>query len=299
MSRFLEKFAKLTTDIEDNGGEFTINVYDDELDTTKPIMYLYGMEINSEDLNPNSSYHGVVVYVESINFDNELFFKLPQERQDKCGVVLLLRFNRFYKEQYEDCAIGAEFLNYELQEKFKKGIENGSYPEESLDFIKETTSEQWDKEKTYNLDNRKKLNDIKNNPNEYFESLNLNFENGFFVNEPISNILNAFDESKTPVSPNLFGKIQNGNVYITHELINDFYSIDTNSRFSYYNSTKKIVSPSSNMGELISQSENNMRIVFDNIQYYQIRNETYAPEEFYELKNLKEASNNTRLKKDR
>lgn len=299
MSRFLERFAKLTTDIEENGDEFTINVYDDELDTKKPVMFLYGMEKYSEDVNPNSNYHGVIAYVESINFDNELFFKLPPDRQDRCGVVLLLRFNKFYKERFgNDIAIGADFMNYELQERFKEAIKNGMYPEDSLDFIGETTEDNWKKEQHYNMDNRKKMNDIKGNPDEFFSSLGLNYENGFFVNNSISSILNAFNDNESAfLNRNLFGKIENGNVYVTQQLITSYTDIDSNNMFTYYDDNKRVFIVTNSIEQLLEQSESNMRNVFDSVSDFRFESQSYSIEDFYALKNKKEASNKTRLKK--
>src|SRR6185312_3487088 len=138
---FLERFAKLKSRIKNNGSKFTIDVYDDELDTNSPVMWLdariiTGTEMNYLLKNIEKDYDiddiNEIVYVDIVDFDDKIFFKLSQSRQDHSATVLLRKFISHYKENYDKSPVVADFQNFSLQEKFVSAVNKGIFPEESL-----------------------------------------------------------------------------------------------------------------------------------------------------------------------
>lgn len=149
MPTILEKFAKLNSNAVEDGKHFVINVYDDESeDPKRPVMWL---EASKNVKNDGVEY----IYVNVVNFYDELFFKMPQNRQDSCASVVLKRFIKHYRENYDGMPVSADFQNYDLQEKFKTAVEKGIFPKESIEFSDFTNKQDYDAESKYNMKNRK------------------------------------------------------------------------------------------------------------------------------------------------
>lgn len=145
----LEKFAKLNSKAVDSGKYIEITVYDDESnDPQEKVMWLQGRRETNRDETE-------FIQVDIVEFNDELFFKMPQNRQDSCASVLLKRFIKHYRENYDGMPVAADFQNYDLQEKFKVAVEKGIFPKESLELSDFTDKEQYESNEQYNMTNRK------------------------------------------------------------------------------------------------------------------------------------------------
>lgn len=166
---FFDKFAKLQSSVDESGDAFTVNVFDDEVSTEKPAMwlkgyvdtvndYLYGMAnhaiLEADDEDRLMDEFDYVVYVDIVNVDNSIYFELPENRKNTCATSLFKRFIKFYKENYSGQLVVANFQNFDLQEKFKLAAEKGIFPKESLELIGETTKSDYDNDPKFNINNR-------------------------------------------------------------------------------------------------------------------------------------------------
>lgn len=266
--------AKLRTKIDELDDHFTVYVYDDEELGEEPIMWL------KADVDTH------YVYVSVVDFDDELLFDLPQERQDRCALALFRAFLNYYNTHYgKDSGnwlpVYANFANYKLQEKFKQAVEKGIFPPESLEWSKFTTEEEWQNNERWNIDLRRRSNDrdalirsINAYPDRYF---NLNVQGGLVRNTPIAEILNAVDNLvdaypflNDPDYDDTFdsikGTISDGNVYFRLPFVDldyviygmDFdYSIRRNA-ILFFGYERKVI-------EEIKADPANVRTVFEEI----------------------------------
>lgn len=280
---FLERFAKLQSKVIDNDTNIRIEVYDDELDTKEPIMWLkaYIYEIYrdkdymSKELLDILKQLGVdgVVHVEIVDFDDNLYFNLPENKQNVCATVLFKRFIKFYKEYLDGLPVIADFMNYELQEKFKTAIERGIFPEESLELSNFTNMENWEQHKRFNKKNREDKFKFKNLFPEYLANQGIALDNeNLIINVPISQTVNAVKNALQQIE-NDYGISKNiADVVCVKMDGNDFkYTIpveDMNFLIDYYDFTYNI-----NIGNVIGKfsigkikdNEELFRTVFDGV----------------------------------
>lgn len=165
---FYEKYAKLFSKTLDFGDRFTVKVFDDESDSNESAMWLEGAVydvtnyIDSEDfeLDEDDDYelrevYEKVVKVDVIDFNDAVFFNLPENRQQSCATVLLKNFIKYYKQNYEGQLVVADFANYDLQQKFFTATEKGIFPYDSLLLTREVSKEDYDEDQRFNMENRK------------------------------------------------------------------------------------------------------------------------------------------------
>lgn len=281
---FFDKFAKLKSDVNTSGYGFKVVVYDDEVSMEKPVMWLdarltdidgfiehymesTGMfdlddesgfaeidyeEIDFKDVASNIGFEFLykfkkVVMIDIVNIDNNLYFNLPQNRQQTCATSLFKRFIKYYRENYNNELVYADFENYDLQEKFKIACEKGIFPKESLKIIGETTYEQHSQDSQFNINNREKLFNVMSDMSTQLQDVGVNTEIDqfkiFMEANNISTIINAVETVSNSVtekydketldsllnsnySPNfLYGIIKNdGNVSFTFPLANSLFS---------------------------------------------------------------------------
>lgn len=272
MNRLLKRYAKLRSEIEASDTDIIIAVYDDELDADGPVMWLQAL---LEDDG---------IYVDIVNFNDELFFGLPESRQDKCALVLFKAFLDYYEEHYGQNSdnwlpVYANFANYKLQEKFKRAVERGIFPPESLELSNFTIETEWKNNNVWNIDLRKRTNEvmqltqsIAKDPKRYFK---LSVQNGWMVNVPITDVINAMNDllDRYPILANdyddLFesvrGKIDNGNVYFRVPFADfgylngiEFEYPTTKDRFLIYDHKNNVL-------EHIATDPINVKSVFDDI----------------------------------
>lgn len=199
---FLERYAKLQSRVIENDPNIRIEVYDDELDTKEPIMwleaYIYEMYRDKDNMSKEAldilEQLGIddFVHVEIVDFNDNLYFNLPENKQNACATVLFKRFIKFYKEYLDGLPVRADFMNYELQEKFKTAIERGIFPEESLELSNFTNMENWEQHKRFNKKNREDKFKFKKLFPEYLANQGITLDNeNLIINVPISQTVNA------------------------------------------------------------------------------------------------------------
>lgn len=293
---FFERFAKLQSEVEYYGTSVNINVFDDEISDSRAIMWLQASiqyledlyhisedEINNIIENKGYKKQDKVLYVDIVNFDDSLFYKLPQKRQNMIAVVLFKKFLNFYKENFgKDSGywmpVCADFANYELQEKFKAEVDKGTFPEVSKSLLGETSEEDWGSS-YYNKDNRdvgnELLNQLIDNLNKQgvsFTSDNLieNFSLKTFAelyNQETSKMFKDNDALSTFYDTALTICIENGNVIYHLPFKNvtfrksKYFTFDTSDFVSYRYFSFNNTTASQN----VVNAEQNLKIVFDSI----------------------------------
>lgn len=182
---FFDKYAKLVSTVDDSDELGVVNVYDDELSTDTPVMWMQFVVLDVED----SEKFQYEIYVRVVNFNDDLFFKMPEDRQQVCANSLLKRFIKWYKANYDGQLVSANFSNYDLQEKFKLACEKGIFPIESLDAINETTQEDYNNHEEFNMENRRR---------EYMEENGS--ESNYFSNITFTDFVNKYYRIKDDLS---------------------------------------------------------------------------------------------------
>lgn len=239
---FLEKYAKLKGKVDYDGDQLIVSVIDDEIDDDEPVMWLGGYVSNTGDMF-GEEVEKPVLQVDVINFDDSKFFQMNQQRQDRAGVILLRNFIKYYQQNFEDYLVSTSFANYELQEKFKEACEKGIFPKESLQYIEQTTKEDYKSNSVYNMDNRKIQNEYKNNPSILFPELN--FEDNKIKNEKLSTVISTFIKVANEntflgeIYSYIIGYIDNGNVY--YEPPHTFQNLDSLENGFEYSGSNNIV----------------------------------------------------------
>lgn len=203
---FFDKYAKLLSNVNNTGeNDFVINVYDDEISESSPIMWMECAIEDAAEYDQNvvdANKFSYVIFVPVVEFNDSLFFKMPENRQQVCANALFKRFIKWYKENYDGELISANFANYDLQEKFKVACEKGIFPKESLDIISETSKEEYLDDDKYNMNNRRLNYDETNNSymtnisfndfvNEYYE-----IKNDRMDSENISNVASIYYDNE-------------------------------------------------------------------------------------------------------
>lgn len=163
---FFDKLAKLKSNVDKKGIEFTVNVFDDEISMEKPIMWLNASTFDADVFLKDSDYENdrdylqenyeKVIYVDIVETNSTIYFNLPEARQSTCATSLFKRFILHYKQNFEGELVSANFENYDLQEKFKIACEKGIFPKDSLKIIGETTKQDYDQNERFNINNKEK-----------------------------------------------------------------------------------------------------------------------------------------------
>lgn len=301
---FFKRLAKLQSKVDYNGRMLEINVYDDEVSSSSPIMWLRGEVAALEDLEhldddeinnivENEGYEETdeILYVEIIDFDDSTFYKLPEKRQNMASVVLLKNFLKFYKENFgKDSGywmpVAADFANYELQEKFKAEVDKGTFPEVSKVLLGETSEINWNWS-YYNKENRDlgqellnqlidKLKDkgVTFNSNNLVENFSWNRFRELYNQELTimledNELLDSFYSSMINVT------IENGNVIYNLPLKNSNLqgTLYFTTNIERSNVSRYINSEDSFIQNLLS-AEQNLKIVFESVDIVSIRNNT-------------------------
>jgi hypothetical protein len=120
------------------------------------------------------------IFVDIINYDNNLYYSLPKKEQDICGTLLLKAFTKMYKENYGKDSdkwlpINADFHNIQLYEAVQKGIKSGIFHPDSLKMSDKIDQEDYENDNLYNKNNRDYIQTVFDNFGNYN---NVRFENG-------------------------------------------------------------------------------------------------------------------------
>ncbi|MDF2533908.1 MAG: hypothetical protein K0R18_65 [Bacillales bacterium] len=285
-----ERMAELKSDILNaTDRDLKVVVYDTEAkDPSKPVAWL----------NANFQYEGNtpnLLYVDVIDFDDDALFSMPKNRKDMCGAVLLKKFMRYYRDNFGKdnkkdnpwLPVGANFINYEIQEKFDKLLDSGMFPPQSNDHVQRTTKDQFNKELHYNKDNREMMHNIKTNPGDYFTTLHI--ENNYSINDSLSEInsaLEKFTKEFPEAAENsyrfdiLSGHIKDGNVYVMLP-VNDELPSDQETSFQYYKQEGNLFFENAftleDAKNFVGDNKENIKKSFDAVQTIQCINTDKLP----------------------
>ncbi|MDF2533910.1 MAG: hypothetical protein K0R18_67 [Bacillales bacterium] len=318
----MKRLAKLKTEVTSDEFSLRVLAFDDESEMPEePVMWLdatleyenehpsyYESEEEIEYYNEQEHDKGKLksIYVSVIDFDNKLYFAMPEARQRACGSTLIKKFIRYYTQHYGKntdnwVPVHASFANYDLQEQFKNAVDAGIFPPQSKDMIMETTEENYRKQRTYNLDNRRLLNEMKENPQKFFG--NFEIVGGFMINPKFSQIEELITSVRDKYGfefKNFEGMIEDGDLTVMlptagHDLPYDatnFY-FDPDSKVVVFSNAE---SPD-NIKRIIQGKESVMASLFDSVTeicFGWLGGDPITPQEFFSSQE-KTASNIRRL----
>ncbi|MNJ90040.1 hypothetical protein D3C87_76310 [compost metagenome] len=292
---FFKRLAKLQCKVESSNSEIKVYVYDEEISGSKPIMWLDGDISDLEDLHhldddtimdivEREGYEETdkILYVGIVNFDDSLFYKLPEKRQNMAGVVLFKNFLKYYKENFSKDSgywmpVCADFANYELQEKFKAEVDKGTFPPVSKLLLGETSAGEWSSS-YYNKENRDYAQELTEQLIDTLKDKGVNFNsNNLVENSSLTNFFNLYDQEITIIledneilesfkTESMYVIIENGNVMYNLPLKNSqiegtiYFTISPGSQQVRYSA-----SLDNDFIQNIVNAEQNLRIVFESM----------------------------------
>lgn len=307
---FLNRYAKIQSKIDSNGNDLTVSVFDDEIGDGKPIMWLEGTFSTFSELGLDEETSSYIIehegyeaddralIVDIINFDDKLYYSLPEKRQNMMSVVLLKNFLKYYNENYgKDSGywmpVSADFANYDLQEKFKQEVEKGTFPDVSKYLIGETSQSEW-QNSYYNKNNRDDFNNITKELVGYLQEQGIVVNNettvvNYSVLECINMCKNYLEESGNEDKASEFlsyvGIVINGsdaeynlpfkNINIPDSPV--FLLTSNGNNFVRYNENIDV--------NLLLSAEPNLRIALDGCQIIPMKQavEHYSLDEFFDV----------------
>jgi len=237
---FFEKFAKLNSTIDVSGSDIMIKVFDDELETNNPVMW-----INANytlDGSQSTKIRANGIYFSIIDFDNEIFSKMPESRQDSCATAALKRFIKWYNQDHGRNSdnwlpVYANFANYKIQQKFEAAVEKGIFPPESLEMSKMTTEDKWKADPYYNRENRQTLDQLREDINN--RKVDISMSDDMTDNVPISQV-QAFLDNYNVGHVKIEGYLAaNGDVFCMIPGIGD--SDEIVSEYGYFAITESLI----------------------------------------------------------
>ena len=271
MGNLLERYAKLTSTVRSNNGtSHTVVVSDGKND----IMWLE-MYVKSQYKTLHSDERDSVLNVPQVNFDDSTFFALSESEQDTCALVLFKAFLKYYEANYgknsgDWLPVSASFANYKLQEKFKKAVDKGIFPPESLEISNFTSEEDYEADPGNNMNNRRLNHEIELNPIEFLDKYNtqhLPTEGTAFVNVPVSQVKQVYDQLYTPGLMTNNGLLVNfipNQINLTFDFLPDEHNVDAWYDLEYNNLKLRMTTES--FFDFTEQDKDLFLTIFDNLR---------------------------------
>jgi hypothetical protein len=311
---FFKRLAKLQSKVEFSGGNLKVGVYDDELSPNEPVMWLVGeitdiksacssADLSKEetmDIIENQGYEeeDKVLDVNIVNVNDQLYFNLPEKRKTMAAAVLFKNFLNYYNQNWGKNSsywmpVRADFANYDLQQTFKRAVdEKGVFPEVSKLISGETTESEWN-ESYYNINNRENLN---NKTPELIAGLREKGvtvdDNGLVSNTSLTIFKAALDEvSRKVFQGAAFDKLitnylrikidgPNVNYYIPLKSLDSIFGSD-NDFNAYLNEPEAKIFKKDNYQKMID-AEQNIRIVLDGYSIDSLKTYGQNVDQFFE-----------------